>query len=80
VSNTGIDPLVITTAVVSGAASASYTVALGTCSASVASGANCQLLVTFNPTIAAAAFPATVTINSNASNNPRSFNLTGRAP
>jgi hypothetical protein len=79
VSNTGIDPLSISALTITGATSSVFTASLGTCSAPVASGGTCQLNVTFQPT-AAATSAGVLTITSNASNNPRTVNLSGRAP
>jgi hypothetical protein len=80
VTNTGIDQLNISSVTIAaGATSAAFTVSLGTCNVLIDSHATCQLLVTFHPTVAAT-FAGTVTITSNASNNPRTFTLSGRAP
>ncbi|HEY0518523.1 MAG TPA: choice-of-anchor D domain-containing protein, partial [Ilumatobacteraceae bacterium] len=77
VRNSGIDPLIISSVAVSGLTSAPTTVSLNTCVDPVAAGATCQLIVTFHPTVAVNS-TATVTITSNASNNPRTFQVTGR--
>ena len=77
VTNTGSAPLIISTVTTTGAA---YSATLGTCNVAVAPGGTCQLNVTFAPTAAGNPILGTLTINSNASNNPRTVNLTGRAP
>jgi Ca2+-binding RTX toxin-like protein len=73
VTNTGANPLVITSANVTGSG---FTVALGACSAPVAPGRRCNLSVTFTPT-AVREYEEILSITSNASNNP-SATLTGR--
>jgi Ca2+-binding RTX toxin-like protein len=80
VTNTGTANLTLNTVnplVVSGAA---YSATVGTCTGPLAPGGTCQLNVTFHPTVAGNPITGTLTINSNASNNPRTVNLTGRAP
>ncbi len=77
VTNTGSAPLSVSSVVTTGAA---YSATVGTCSGPVAPGGTCQLNVTFAPTVAGNPITGTLTINSNASNNPRTVNLTGRAP
>jgi hypothetical protein len=66
VTNTGTAPLVITSA---SAAAPFAAVTLGTCSAAVAIGKTCKLNVTFTPT-SATVYGVTLTVVSNASNNP----------
>ncbi len=79
VTNTGIDPLVISTVAVSGATSAPFSVALNTCSAAVPSGGTCQLIVSYQAgATVGVTSNGTVTITSNASNNPRTFTVSGR--
>jgi len=73
VTNTGTAPLVIRSASVTDPA---FVATLGTCAAAVAPGRTCNLSVTFRPT-AARAYTGTLTMQSNASNNP-SATLTGR--
>jgi len=73
VSNTGIAPLAITSA---SATDPAFVATLGTCTAAVAPGRTCNLSVTFRPT-AARTYTATLSMASNASNNPSST-LTGR--
>jgi Ca2+-binding RTX toxin-like protein len=72
VRNTGTAPLVITSA----NSAAPFSATLGTCTAAVAPTRTCNLSVTFRPT-AAQSYTGTLTITSNASNNP-SATLTGR--
>jgi len=72
VTNTGANPLVITSA----STTAPFSVTLGTCTTPVNPGRTCNLSVTFRPT-AAQTYTATLTMASNASNNP-SGTLTGR--
>ena len=78
VTNTGTADLHISALNLAG--SAAYTAALGTCANPVVAGGTCQILVTFKPTVAGAPITGTLTIVSDASNNPRIVNLTGRAP
>jgi hypothetical protein len=81
VTNTGSAPLVISAATVAG--NAAFSASLGTCNVvgGVAPGASCQLTLTFNPLVnTGGTVTATLTITSNASNNPRTVTLTGRAP
>jgi Ca2+-binding RTX toxin-like protein len=74
VTNTGTNPLFITSA---SAPAPFANVTLSTCSAAVAVGKTCKLNVTFTPT-AGTAYGATLTIvSSNATNSPRTVNLTG---
>ncbi|MGJ0515397.1 MAG: choice-of-anchor D domain-containing protein [Methylomicrobium sp.] len=76
VTNTGISPLVITSASV--ADEPAFVAALGTCTAAVASGRTCNLSVTFTPT-AARVYTGTLRMVSNASNNPSgTLTATGR--
>ena len=79
VTNTGIDPLTISSLTITGVTSSVFTASLNTCNVPIPSAGTCQLSVTFNPT-AAATSAGTLTITSNASNNPRTVNLSGRAP
>ena len=79
VTNTGIDPLNITGLTITGPTSAVFTASLGTCNVPIAAAGTCQLNVTFSPT-AAATSAGTLTITSNASNNPWTVSLSGRAP
>jgi len=73
VTNTGANPLVITSAITQ----APFAVTdLGTCTAPVRPGRSCNLRVSFSPT-AAVAYTETLTLVSNASNNPTGT-LTGR--
>ena len=78
VTNVGSATLNISAANVAG--SAAYTAVLNTCANPVLAGGACQILVTFKPTVAGNPITGTLTIVSNASNNPRTVNLTGRAP
>jgi hypothetical protein len=78
VTNTGTADLHISALNLAG--SAAYTAALGTCANPVVAGGTCQITVTFKPTVAGAPITGTLTIVSDASNNPRIVNLTGRAP
>jgi Ca2+-binding RTX toxin-like protein len=75
VTNTGTGTLNISGVTIAG--SARFTANLGTCAAAVAPGGTCQINVTFQP-INNNQVTATLTITSNASNNPRTVNLTGR--
>jgi len=72
VTNTGTNPLIITSA----SATAPFSATLGTCNLAVNPGRTCNLSVTFRPT-AAQTYTGTLTMVSNASNNP-SGTLTGR--
>ncbi|WP_374087357.1 choice-of-anchor D domain-containing protein [Methylomicrobium lacus] len=72
VTNTGTNPLIITSA----STTAPFSVTLGTCTTPVNPGRTCNLSVTFRPT-AVQTYTATLTMASNASNNP-SGTLTGR--
>ena len=65
VTNTGNVPLIVRSAVATGA----FTVSLGTCASPVAPGAQCHLAVMFRPT-SKIAFAATLRVVSNAINNP----------
>jgi hypothetical protein len=75
VTNTGSAPLNISSVSLTG--STTFSASLGTCSAAVAPGASCQLVVSFVPTTNNNV-TALLTIISNASNNPRTVTLTGR--
>ncbi len=80
VTNTGVDPLVISGLAITGAASAPFSATLGTCSTPVAGGGGtCQLNVSFVPTVALITSTGVLTITSNASNNPRAVTLTARS-
>ena len=73
VTNTGANPLVITSAITK----APFAVtSLGTCAVPVRPGRSCALVVAFSPT-AAVTYTETLTLVSNASNNPTGT-LTGR--
>ncbi len=78
VTNVGSATLIISALNLAG--SAAYTAVLNTCANPVLAGGACQILVTFKPTVAGNPITGTLTIVSNASNNPRTVNLTGRAP
>jgi Ca2+-binding RTX toxin-like protein len=78
VTNTGSADLHISALNLAG--SAAYTAALGTCANPVVAGGTCQITVTFKPTVVGNPITGTLTIVSDASNNPRTVALTGRAP
>jgi hypothetical protein len=77
VTNTGTVALNVSSVTIGG--SSTFTASLGTCSAPVAAAGSCTLNVTFHPTVAGT-FAGTLTVNSNADNNPRTVTLSGRAP
>jgi Ca2+-binding RTX toxin-like protein len=81
VTNTGTGPLSVNGVAISGAGSAAYTTDLGTCASGPVAplGGTCRVNVTFHPTVTGT-FNAILTITSNASNNPRSVSVSGRAP
>ncbi|HZX56974.1 MAG TPA: choice-of-anchor D domain-containing protein, partial [Ilumatobacteraceae bacterium] len=73
VTNTGTAALTISSVATSGAP---FTATLGTCTGSIAAGRTCRVNVTFAPT-AIQAYTGTLTITSNANNNPTVVALSG---
>jgi Ca2+-binding RTX toxin-like protein len=71
-TNTGTAPLVIGVVETTGP----FTATRGNCPASLAPGRNCNLSVSFRPTVAGP-HTGTLTVNSNATNTPTRANLTG---
>jgi Ca2+-binding RTX toxin-like protein len=71
-TNTGTAPLVIGVLETTGP----FTATRGNCPTSLAAGRNCNLSVTFRPTVAGA-HTGTLTVNSNATNSPTIATLTG---
>ena len=74
VQNQGPGALLITAVNTSGGA---FTATRGTCPVSLAAGRSCKLSVTFRPTIIGQNYTGTLTVISNAANNPTSATLTG---
>jgi Ca2+-binding RTX toxin-like protein len=72
VANTGTAPLVIGVLDMTGP----FTATTGNCPASLAAGRHCNLSVSFRPTVVGA-HTGTLTVNSNATNNPTTATLTG---
>ena len=73
VTNQGPGALVITNVTTSGGA---FTATRGDCPASLSAGRSCRLSITFRPTLRQS-YTGTVTVTSNASNNPTTSTLTG---
>jgi len=75
VTNSGSAPLSVTSVQVSGANAGDFTAANG-CTSSVAAGANCSIVVTFDPS-ANGSRTATLSITDNATGSPQTVALSG---
>ena len=79
VTNSGTSALTISgTPSITGANAGSFSVTSSTCTAAVAAGNSCQLVVTFSPTTTGS-FSAALNVSDNASGSPQQVQLTGSA-